>query len=40
MFLPFSRNIHACVSKSIFSTDIVKVVRTLFDVEEPVDDSD
>lgn len=40
MFLPFNRNLHACVSKSIFSTDIVKVVRTLLEVDEPVDDSD
>lgn len=39
IFLPFSLRTHAWVSKSIASTLIVSVVRTLLLVEDPVDDS-
>ena len=39
MFLPFTLSSHADVSNSMFSTDSVRVVRTLLAVLEPVDDS-
>ena len=39
MFLPFTRSTHACISKSIASTFIVSVVRTLLLDVLPVADS-
>lgn len=39
IFRPLSRNMHAWVSKSMVSTVMVSVVRTLLLVDEPVADS-